>query len=298
MFDYMSGRQYGSTPLTACRETDFNRVIEPGFDANHTELVLAELESELAPSVRHVASGQVADRTAIGKTLEFAALCAARNRRAREQMGPALRAGIASRLRSGEMSREQWNQLRVSELNNGADLDEVPEYDNALRLLADGGWFPRAPTVLNVGLVFEAAHGLHGVLRKKRWETHVTDPSTNGGFVTSDNPLVWGNLDGTIARRRSGLLSRSESLSDGGVEVTFPVSSRAALVGYSGAREARFEATDGIVAHVNARTLHFSGSLIMYGYEDFLTVQGRSVIRNGSEYFTYVADARRRGLEP
>ena len=300
VFDCTTGRQYGSTPTKACRETDYNTVIEPSFDQNDTEFRLARLEQELSPSVQLVASGDRADRPAIRKTLEFAALCAARNKRAREQLAPILRSGIAQRLRSGEMSREHWGHLRASELRNGAKLEEVPDYDDAISLLADQAWFPRVPTVLNVGLLFELASGLYEVLAKKRWETHVTDPSRNGGFVCSDNPLVWGDLRRAGARDRNArqILRRPESLSDVGIEVTFPVSNRVALVGYPAAREARFQATDRIIAHVNARTLHFSGKLIMHGYDDFLTEQGGGVIRNGSEYFAHVADARRRGVEP
>ena len=217
VFDYTSGRQYGSTPLKACRETDFNRVEEPGYDANQTELSLAELEGQLASAVHSVASGEIADRATIAKTLEFAALCAARNRRAREQIGPVLAAGIASRLRSGQMSPEQWDQLRASELRNGATPDDMPEYHDALTALADMRWFPRAPTVLTVGLVFEMAAGIYETLMTKRWETHVTNPSSNGGYVCSDNPLVWGNMDARVERRRDALLRSPESLSSKGV---------------------------------------------------------------------------------
>lgn len=187
IFDCTSGRKYVSTPLKACRETDYNKVEEPGFDANKTEHSLSELEGDLAASVQLVGSGEIAGRPAIAQTLEFAALCAARNRRARLQMGPVLATGIASRLRSGEMSYDQWEQLRASELGNGARPDQVPAYSVARQLLADRSWFPRAPLVLQVGLVFEAAHGLYKTLMKKRWETHVTNPSVNGGFICSGN---------------------------------------------------------------------------------------------------------------
>jgi hypothetical protein len=132
---------------------------------------------------------------------------------------------------------------------------------------------------------------------QKRWETHVTDTRQNGGFVCSDNPLVWGDLDESVVRLRDQVIRRPRSLTEG-VEVTFPVSKSVALVSYRGAREARCQTTDRIVAHINARTLHFSGKLIFYGYDDFLTDQMGSVTRKGSAYFSHVAEARRRGLDP
>ncbi len=298
VFDYTSGKRYLSTPLKACRESDFYRVEEPGYDVNHTELALGDVEATLAKSVKLVASGAVADRPTIAQTLEFSALCAGRNRRARQQTGPTLAASIASRLRRGEMSREEWEKIRASELRNGANAAEVPPYDEAVKLLLDTQWFPRAPTVLQVGLVFEAAEGLRRVLMKKRWETHVTDPSKNGGFVCSDNPLVWGDINVMATRLRDLKLKRPVSLSDDGIEVTFPVSRSVALVSYSSARESRCQTTDKIVAHVNSRTLHASDNLIFHAYDDFLTEQKHNVIRNGSEYFAYVAEARRKGIEP
>lgn len=105
-------------------------------------------------------------------------------------------------------------------------------------------------------------------------------------------------MSSNVVRFKNAAPLRSRSLLDKNVEVTFPVSSRVALVGYPGARESRCGATDETVAHVNSRTLHLSGKLIMYGYSEFLTIRGDRTIWNGTDYFKYVADARRRGLEP
>ncbi len=296
VFDYDTGRKYASTPSKACRKTDYNRVEEPGVDPNETETLLSQVETELAPSLRLVASGGSADRQAIARTLEVAALCAARNRRARDVLAPALAAGIAARLRRKEVSRQQWEQLRASELRNGVPPEEVPGYDDALRLLNENRWFPRPPTVLTVGLVFELARELHGVLMRKRWESHITDADLTGGFICSDNPLVWGSLDSGKARENDETIRPPQQLSDYDVEVSFPVSKSVALVSYPSAREARCQATDDVVAHINARTLHLCGKRIFYGYDDFLTHRTGNALSKGSAYFAYIADARRRGV--
>lgn len=295
VFDYNKGKRYVSTPSKACRRTDYYRVEEPGYDPNETECLLSKVEADLAPSVQVVGRGNQADRPAIAKTLEFAALCAARNARAREVLAPVLASGLARRLREGEVSHKQWEQLRASELRNGATPDEVPAYNEALAMLRDGEWYPRAPTVLTTGLVFDLAEGLYKALREKRWETHVTEAGRNGGFICSDNPLVWGDLERTLAGRQDYIIRPPVSLSDREVEVTFPVSSRVALVAYPTAREARLQTTDDVVAHINSRTLHMHGRLIFHGSDNFLTHRVGEVVE-GVNYFEYVADARRRGI--
>jgi hypothetical protein len=289
VFDYTRGKRYESTPRKACRETDFYRVEEPGIDSNLIEKVMSLHESAVTSSVQLVGSGDTADRPAIAQTLALAALLAVRSRPGRQQMAVGLAAGLTKRLQRGEVSREQWDQLRTSELRNGATPDQVPEYDEALTRLLNGEWFPRAPTVLVVGLIPGAQEEFRKLLMGRRWETHVTDATANGGFICSDSPLVWGNLDEAVGGRR-------QSVADHDIEITFPVSRKVALVSHPGAREARCSTTDEVVAHVNMRTLQLSAGMVFHAYDDFLLRRRAGDMRRGSEYFAYVADARRRGI--
>jgi hypothetical protein len=181
----------------------------------------------------------------------------------------------------------------LAKIRNGATPDQVPEYDEAIERLLNTEWYPRPPAVAIFVYFFELMEEERKMLLRHRWETHVTDPATNGGFITSAHPLAWGDLDEIMSGRIG-----TGSIGDPEIEVTFPVSRKVALIGYPGAREARCITTDQIVAHVNARTLHLSGGVIFHAHNDFLLERG-SEIRKGSEFFAYEADRRRRGiLEP
>ena len=132
--------------------------------------------------------------------------------------------------------------------------------------------------------------GLIKTLRRHKWQLVITQSEVNGGFVTSDAPLVWGDLERAAKGRRG-------RLDDPGVEITFPISKDAALVAYRVAFEGNSEATDEIVAHVNARTVHMSGEAeIMHAHDDFMLMTLNGEIRKGSEYFDYVRESKRRGI--
>jgi hypothetical protein len=287
---YPTGRRYISTPRKACRETDFYRVEEPGADPNLVENLLAWHEGVVAPFVHHIATtGTVTGRGQVGEALALAASIAARSRRGRHQLKVALASRLAMRLRRGEVLEDDWERLRAAELRNGATPEEVPSYREAIHRLLDGTWFPRAPAILTVGLIPEAQDALLKSLQRRPWELHVTDAASNGGFICSDSPLVWGNLDEAIA-------GRQQSLESVDIEVTFPVSRNAALVSYRGAREGTLQTTDDVAAHVNMRTLQLSTGLVFHCDDDFLLRRRGGVIGHGVEYFAYVADARARGI--
>ncbi len=216
VFDYATAKRYVSTPRKACRETDFYRVEEPDVDPNYVEKLMSWHEGVVAPYVQQVATNSVTDRRQVGETLALAGLLAVRSRRGRVQIEAALAAGLGMRLRRGEVTAEQWEQLRQSELRNGATADQVPEFEQAKQRLLRGEWFPRAPAVLVAGLVPETQDRFMQMLLRRHWELHVTDSAGNGGFITSDSPLVWGDLEEIVAGRR-------QSLKDHDIEITFPV---------------------------------------------------------------------------
>lgn len=197
---------------------------------------------------------------------------------------------IATKLRTGQISREVWEDIRQSELRNGATPDQAPSYDEAIKRLLNTEWYPRPPTGAIFVHFFELIDEFRKMLGKHRWETHVTDPTTNGGFITSASPLAWGDLEAIMSGRIG-----TGNIGDPEIEVTFPVSRRVALIGYPGAREARCTATDQSVAHVNARTLHLSGGMVFHARNDFLLRRGRE-IRKGTEFFALDAERRRRGI--
>jgi hypothetical protein len=108
---------------------------------------------------------------------------------------------IATKLRTGQISREVWEDIRQSELRNGATPDQAPSYDEAIKRLLNTEWYPRPPTGAIFVHFFELIDEFRKMLGKHRWETHVTDPTTNGGFITSASPLAWGDLEAIMSGR-------------------------------------------------------------------------------------------------
>lgn len=290
VFDYSTGKRYVTSPNKACRETDFFRVNDGDADPQSMEKILAGHEAAIARFIQQVAADRrVTDRRQVGEMLSLAAVLAVRSRRGRHRLETDVPPRIVMALRTGTVTEAEWERHRALELANGASPDDVPPYAEARDLARGGGWMPRAPHALVVGAIPVAQEGLLKSLSWRPWELLVTDASINGGFICSDSPLVWGDLDARIA-------GHDFSLNEADLEITFPVSKDAALVSYPKARHANLEATEEMVAHVNSRTLFGSMGLVMHGYEDFLLERGKHEVRSSRDYFAYQDDARRRGI--
>lgn len=290
VFDYSTGKRYRTSPNRACRETDFFRVDDGEEDPQLMEKILAEHEATVARFIQKVAGDRrVTDRRQVAEALSLAAVLAARSRRGRHQIEAAIRPRIVKALRDGTVTEAEWERHRTLERANGAPESDVPSYAEARELAVAGGWMPRAPRGLVIGIIPYAQDDLLKKLQRRHWELHITDAGNNGGFICSDSPLVWGDLDESIA-------GHNASLDAPDVEITFPVSKDVALVGYPSARDANVHTTDDIVAHVNTRTLHKSMGLVMHAFDEFLLMGANRDVRSSNDYFAYQEDARRRGI--
>lgn len=291
VFRYDNAAYYRTSPRKACRQRDYYRFAsDRGGDEYYMERVLAWHEDVVAPFVRQLAAdGRVTDRKQVAEAISLAAVLIGRGRAGRRRLKVTLATNVVKALRGGTVTREEWNRYRADELANGAPPDECPEYEVARDRALGGGWMPRAPRALLLGLIPDAQDRLMSLLSGREWQLMVTQSDVNGGFVTSDGPVVWGDLDRAAA-------GSGANIDDPDVEITFPVSKDAALVAYPGARVRNSVATDEIVAHVNARTVHMTDGEIMHAHDDFLIRRSSGEIRKGSEYFHYIRESKRRGV--
>lgn len=296
VFRYENAAHFRTSPKKACRERDFFRFIDSsdaGSDPYIFERVLAWHEGEVAPFVHEIArDGRVSDRRQVAESISLGAALMGRSRRTREVMETMLAMNVIKALRAETVTRAEWERYREDEAANGADPSDCPAYEDARDRALRGNWRPRAPRAVLVAMIPELQDRLMKILRTRPWELMVTDAEETGGFVTSDAPVTWGDLD-----RASTGLDRGD-LSDPSVEVTFPISKDAALVSHTGAGEANCVATPEIVAHVNSRTVHMTDGIVIHAGDDFLLRRRSGEIRHGSEYFTYVRDCNRRGIRP
>ncbi|GIF01579.1 DUF4238 domain-containing protein [Paractinoplanes rishiriensis] len=290
VFDYKTGNHFEGPPKKICRENDFYRVEEPGVDPNLLEKIRADHEDLVAPYVKQVGTGTITNPgKEIGETLSYAALLAASNRRGLAQVANAIRNSIGAKLRAGQVQREQWEGLRAAEIRNGAAGDQWPPYDEALRGIRDRSWFPAEPKVPALISFPYAQDALLKMLQGRQWELHVTDSTTTGGFICSDSPLMWGDLEQAVA-------GRQQSLADHNIEITFPVSRNVALVSFPGARSSTVTAEDEQIGHINMRTLQFATRMIIHAHENFLLRRRSGSVEHGSDYFRHVAESRARGI--
>lgn len=220
VFDHTTVKHYRTSPEKACRETDYNKIGAEGVPPYLIEDALAWHENVVAPHVRAVSHGKITDsRRHVGETLALAASVAVRSRRGRAQLEAGLAASLGMALRRGDVSAEKWERIRVSELRHGVPPELVPGYDDAMEKLRKGDWFPRAPAVVTRGFVPEAQDAVMKMLLNRHWQLAVTDADINGGFITSDSPLVWGDLGQMV-------VGRQQSLSSHDLEITFPSDAR------------------------------------------------------------------------
>jgi hypothetical protein len=238
VFDYSTGKRYLTSPNRACRETDFFRVNVGDEDPQLMEKILAEHEATVARFIQKVAADRrVTDRRQVGEALSLAAVLAARSRRGRQQIEAAVRPRVVKALRDGTVTEAEWERHCALERANGAPECDVPPYEKARELARDGGWMPRAPRALVVGAIPYTQDALLKKLQRRRWEAHITDAGRNGGFICSDSPLVWGDLDEWVA-------GHDASLDEADLEITFPVSKDVALVSHPSACDGNLDATD------------------------------------------------------
>lgn len=289
VFDYFRAKQYRSSPRQVCRERDFYRIYEPNEDPYLIERGMAALEQEIAPTLREIKEEcKITKIEQIGTILSLAALITARDHRGRVNLSTGLAKSLRENLEAGRISREKWDKIRGAELRTG--VHEPPDYDQAVEMIRRGEWTPNAPHILLVGLIPEMQHEILKRLVDRPWELMITDPVENGGFITSDSPLVWGYLD----QIQNDFLAAS--LDDPNLEITFPVNKSLALISYPGARRANCTATNSVVAHINMRTLQLSMGLVFHASSNFLLRRANGEIAQGTDYFTYVQRARADGV--
>jgi hypothetical protein len=291
VFDYFRTKQYRSSPRRVCREKDFYRIHEPNEDPNVMERNMAATEHAIAPTLSEVVErGKVFKLQQVGTILSLAALITARDHRGRIRLSTGLAKSLREHLEAGKISREKWDEIRGAELRAGVHSTELPEYDQAREMIRRSEWMPHAPHIFLVGMIPEMQHEILNCLVDRPWELMITDPAINGGFITSDSPLVWGSLD----QIQDDYLSAS--LKDPNLEITFPVNKAQALISYRGARRGNCTATDTVVGHVNMRTLQLSMGLVFHASPNFFLRRRNGQIAQGTDYFAYVEQARRRGV--
>lgn len=275
-------KRYTSNAQKVARVKDFYRVDHPAYDRQQMEGILAHQEGLIARFTQAVAAdGRADSKQQVGEVLSLAALLMVRTRAARARFAAVISANMATAVRNRTVTQEEWERYRNVELLNGAAGDIAPTLDAARAQLLAGTWFPSAPRELLVGLIPEAQGEVLKWLQRRDWELHITDSSTNGGFITSEDPVVVGNLQERID-------GHPASLTDLAVEITFPVSKDTALVSTPGAYNGNVETVDETVAFINTRTVFQADRFIAFCNDDFKVMRRDGNLTTSEDYFTTI----------
>jgi hypothetical protein len=128
------------------------------------------------------------------------------------------------------------------------------------------------------------------------WSVAIVASTDNGGFICSDSPLTW-----SLVEPWEREVTEEVRLDDPNVHITFPLSKELALItrNYDRHKKHRYsyEANDGVVAWVNARTHVYSFGTLYSAGEDFLLLRKGNKIGFSRDYFAHT-DKMRRAATP
>lgn len=289
VFDYKRAKCFRAKPKDVAIERDFYRIYEPNYDQNAVEHELAQVESKTAPVLANVRKSRIfRNGEELGNILSLVALIHARGKWARERISSSAQNTMWNKLRKGEVTPEQWENLRQSELRAGVSPAVLPNFKEARQLVFNPKWRPKAPEVLKVGVISEIQQEIFKWLAGRIWSLALAEPGF-GGFICSDSPLAWGN------KMPWEVGVEWERLDDPHSTITFPLSSELALITRPDC-QGTYKAEATVIAWVNIRTQFTSkGSLISSSPNFFLMRKGGAIGRS-QDYFTYVRLARAAGF--
>jgi len=290
VLDYLKRKTYFTTPEKASRERDFYRVYALGVDENMVEKELARLESETIPILQKVVRQKRFECPAdLGTVLSFVSLTHLRGKLARDSAAETSSRTIRKKLRAGEVTKGQWDSLRDYEIRAGVDPNLIPHFEEAQRRAIEKNWLPKGPEWIKTALVEVMQYQFAQLLAVNRiWSPAIAD-TRNGGFVTSDTPLCWGNL----MPWEFGY--SAQHVTDPGSVLTFPLSKEVALITRED-KHGTYEAVDEVVAWVNTRTSLGSMGLTYSESPDFLLLRADNSIGRSKDYLKYLNDAWSRGM--
>jgi hypothetical protein len=252
VFDRVQQRHYPTAPRNVAGERDFNRLDEgQAEDPNAIEKAYAAFEGELAMAIKRSAEAGFfssdEDRDLI---INMIGLFALRNPRFREQVR-SFHEDVLNKTMSLMLStKERWEAQVERAAKAGYALKE-----NNVGYEEMKDFFQRREYTIELNRGYHIGNELKLLdailphLAQRRW-WFVRAQRTSGGFVTSDHPVALMWSDPTM---RGGFYPPGFGLK--GTQVTFPLTSRVAMIGAFEIKEQSNDVPDGVVAQINGATI-------------------------------------------
>jgi hypothetical protein len=263
--DFRRGKIYVTKPSNIYEKGFYNLYV-PDAEKYAMEILLAEIESVVAPSFNNVIkTGIFHGGFELGSVLSLVALIQARGEWMRYFLSNILPSIMIKEVSEGNVSEEKWNYYVESERAAGFDVEDWPSFSD-LKGSVTSGFIPKAPEFEKVRLITELHKSLFDSLADHQWNM-LKASEDSGGFICSTSPLVWSTLERGIAPWEHFILNGKD------VFITFPLSSYYTLAnGKDDGKSSTYHVSIERVAFVNHRTLFHSGGIIYCGSDEFFTL--------------------------
>ncbi|MEM1056121.1 MAG: DUF4238 domain-containing protein [Bacteroidota bacterium] len=255
-------KKWWTSVKSAGAERDYNRIDIPGIAIDAAEKAFSIFENDVAAALRRtVLNRDFVSLSDMVYLLRFAALLLVRSTAMRDAISEAQEKALWLLLQQLVGQPERWEEhrarLRAQEYPILPDLT----LEEAMTLIESGGFQYASPTSDHVFRELGSVDGVARMLYKRNWKLLRCG---SGGFICSDRPVscVW------EVQMPPGMMG--PGLMEPNSEVAIPLSRHLALVGAFGGPTGVGEASEELVADINARTVSTANRFLYSAKEDFV----------------------------
>ena len=279
VIDVSRRTRFETTPRNVGGLRDFNRIEAEGIDPNILEKDLSRFEGEAAHALREMDGGATFEGPRREIILYLIAMIAARSPERREHVR-AFHEQIATRIMDLALATpERWESQTRQMLEAGIDVGGDTTYESTKRFNDSKEYAVSVAREYHIGIELKMVEAILPHLDGRNWLVLRTDSAANP-FISSDNPvsLVWKEPESIppLYRHSPGFGLRD-------TQVCFPLSQSLALVGEFADKDGDIEASEELVAAVNAKTVYFTTSQLYAPKMSFKYMSGEGQIMEGRD---------------
>ena len=275
VFDYKNRKRFESIPKNVCAQRDYNRIDVEGQDPNAIEKKYAEIESEIAKSLKRVSEGASFTGDDRLNILYLMAMVVTRSPSQRENLRQFEERVLKQLMRLNVQTKERWEST-ISD----AGVDDTIGYEAARKFVEDDAYRINASTAHHIELEMKGSDAVLENLEPRAWRVFRADETT-GPFITSDLPvnLLWADIE-----NNSDLVNRPPGFGLMGTAVVFPISKRVAVLGTFEGTDEEVEPDPYAVANVNTLAIARFEKFVMASSRDFKYLKENGSISEGRDF--------------
>jgi hypothetical protein len=284
VFDYEKRKRFETVPRNICAQRDYNRINVEGQDPGAIEKKYAEIESEIARSLKNLNEGASFEGDDKFNILYLMAMIVTRSPSQRENLRQFEERVIKQMMLLNVQTKERWESS-----NSQAGLEDTIGYEAAKKFAEDGAYTISATNEHHIQLEMKGTDVVFDNLTPRGWRLFRANHET-GPFITSDLPvrLVWKNIE-----NEPELLRRPPGFGLMGTAVVFPVSRSIAILGtFEDDEDQEVETSLNAVANSNTLALFHFDRFVIASDRNFNYLAEDGSIARGQSFFD-VLDRRK-----